>query len=136
MCIRDSFNTFGGNPVACAAALAVLEMMKKDHLMHNAETTGLYFYQELIELAEKYDLISEVRGRGLFLGVELIDPIGKEPATKKTAEIVNLLSKNGTLVGITGPDSNVIKMRPPMTFNKRHVDRTVKNLDETLSSLF
>ena len=130
------FNTFGGNPVACAAALAVLETMKTDHLMQNAETTGLYFHQELIELAEKYDLIAEVRGKGLFLGVELIDPIGKEPATKKTAEIVNLLSKNGILVGITGPDSNVIKMRPPMTFNKRHVDRTVENLDETLSSLF
>ena len=130
------FNTFGGNPVACAAALAVLETMKTDHLMQNAETTGLYFHQELIELAEKYDLIAEVRGKGLFLGVELIDPIGKEPATKKTAEIVNLLSKNGILVGITGPDSNVIKMRPPMTFNKRHVDRAVENLDEILSSLF
>jgi 4-aminobutyrate aminotransferase-like enzyme len=130
------FNTFGGNPVACAAGLAVLEVIKKDRLMEHAKSTGLYFYQELIELAERHDLISEVRGSGLFLGVELIDPIGKEPATKKTAEIVNLLSKNGVLVGKTGPDSNVIKMRPPMTFNKQHADIVVEKLEEILSSLF
>ena len=66
----------------------------------------------------------------------MIDPIGKEPATKKTAEIVNLLSKNGVLVGKTGPDSNVIKMRPPMTFNKQHADIVVEKLEEILSSLF
>jgi len=72
----------------------------------------------------------------LFLGVELIDPIGKEPATMKTAESVDLLSKNGILVGKTGPHSNVIKMRPPMTFNKQHADRVVEKLDEVLSSLF
>ncbi len=130
------FNTFGGNPVACAAGLAVLEVIKKDQLMEHAKSTGLYFYQELIKLAERHDLISEVRGSGLFLGVELIDPIGKEPATKKTAEIVNLLSKNGVLVGKTGPDSNVIKMRPPMTFNKQHADIVVEKLEEILSSLF
>jgi len=130
------FNTFGGNPVACAAGLAVLEVIKKDRLMEHAKSTGLYFYQELIKLAGKYELISDVRGSGLFLGVELIDPIGKERATKKTAEIVNLLSKNGVLVGKTGPDSNVIKMRPPMTFNKQHADIVVEKLEEILSSLF
>tara|TARA_Y100001001_G_scaffold98792_1_gene96590 strand:- start:794 stop:2020 length:1227 start_codon:yes stop_codon:yes gene_type:complete len=130
------FNTFGGNPVACAAGLAVLEIIKKDQLMKHAKSTGLYFYQELIKLAGKYELISDVRGCGLFLGVELIDPIGKEPATMKTAEIVDLLSKNGILVGKTGPHSNVIKMRPPMTFNKQHADRVVEKLDEALSSLF
>ena len=130
------FNTFGGNPVACAAGLAVLEIIKKDQLMKHAKSTGLYFYQELIKLAGKYELISDVRGCGLFFGVELIDPIGKEPATMKTAEIVDLLSKNGILVGKTGPHSNVIKMRPPMTFNKQHADRVVEKLDEALSSLF
>ena len=130
------FNTFGGNPVACAAGLAVLEIIKKDQLMKHAKSTGLYFYQELIKLAGKYELISDVRGCGLFLGVELIDPIGKEPATMKTAESVDLLSKNGILVGKTGPHSNVIKMRPPMTFNKQHADRVVEKLDEVLSSLF
>ena len=130
------FNTFGGNPVACAAGLAVLEIIKKDQLMKHAKSTGLYFYQELIKLAGKYELISDVRGSGLFLGVELIDPIGKERATKKTAEIVNLLSKNGVLVGKTGPDSNVIKMRPPMTFNKQHADIVVEKLEEILSSIF
>ena len=71
----------------------------------------------------------------MFLGVELIDPIEKEPATKKTAEVVDLLSKNGVLVGKTGPDSNVIKIRPPMTFKEQHVDRVVESLDEALSSL-
>ena len=129
------FNTFGGNPVACAAGLAVLEIIKKDQLMKHAKSTGLYFYQELIKLAGKYELISDVRGSGLFLGVELIDPIEKEPATKKTAEVVDLLSKNGVLVGKTGPDSNVIKIRPPMTFKEQHVDRVVESLDEALSSL-
>ena len=129
------FNTFGGNPVACAAGLAVLEVIKKDQLMKHAKSTGLYFYQELIKLAGKYELISDVRGSGLFLGVELIDPIKKEPATKKTAEVVDLLSKNGVLVGKTGPDSNVIKIRPPMTFKEQHADRVVENLDEALSSL-
>ena len=63
------FNTFGGNPVACAAGLAVLEVIKKDQLMKHAKSTGLYFYQELIKLAGKYELISDVRGCGLFLGV-------------------------------------------------------------------
>ena len=129
------FNTFGGNPVACAAGLAVLEVIKKDELMNNAKSTGLYFYQELIKLTGKHELISDVRGSGLFLGVELIDPIEKEPATKKTTEIVDLLSKNGVLVGKTGPDSNVIKIRPPMTFKEQHADRVVECLDEVLSSL-
>ena len=129
------FNTFGGNPVACAAGLAVLEIIKKDQLMKHAKSTGLYFYQELIKLAGKYELISDVRGSGLFLGVELIDPIEKEPATKKTAEVIDLLSKNGVLVGKTGPDSNVIKIRPPMTFKEQHADRVVESLDEALSSL-
>ena len=129
------FNTFGGNPVACAAGLAVLEVIKKDQLMNNAKSTGLYFYQELIKLTGKHELISDVRGSGLFLGVELIDPIEKEPATKKTTEIVDLLSKNGVLVGKTGPDSNLIKIRPPMTFKEQHADRVVECLDEVLSSL-
>ena len=130
------FNTFGGNPVACAAGLAVLEVIKKDQLMKHAKVTGLYFYQELIKLAGKHELISDVRGSGLFLGVELVDPIKKEPATKKTAEVVDLLSKNGVLVGKTGPDSNVIKIRPPVTFKEQHADRVIESLDEALSTLF
>ena len=112
-----------------------MEVIKKDQLMNNAKSTGLYFCQELKKLSGKHELISDVRGSGLFLGVELIDSIKKEPATKKTTEIVDLLSKNGVLVGKTGPYSNVIKIRPPMTFNKEHADRVIECLDEVLSPL-
>jgi len=104
-------------------------------LMDHAKSTGLYFCQELKKLSGKHELISDVRGSGLFLGVELFDPIEKEPATKKTTEIVDLLSKKGVLVGKTGPDSNVIKIRPPMTFKEEHADRVIENLDAVLNSL-
>ena len=85
----EYFNTYGGNPVSCRAAIAVLEVMGKENLMEHARTVGAYLMEKVQALKEQYPMIGDVRGRGLFLGVELVrDPQTREPATKEAREII------------------------------------------------
>jgi 4-aminobutyrate aminotransferase-like enzyme len=126
---RDTgfFSTFGGNPVAAAAGLAVLDVLDKERLVENARTTGDYFIRRLRELAESQSIIRDVRGCGLLIGVEL-------PDRAITKRVVNGLRERGVLIGSEGPLGNVLKLRPPMPFHMEHVEIVIDALTSTLSA--
>ncbi|MCH7534604.1 MAG: aminotransferase class III-fold pyridoxal phosphate-dependent enzyme, partial [Bacteroidetes bacterium] len=132
----DFFSTTGGNPVACAAALAMLQVMEDEKLMQNAEQIGELIISGIKELAKTYSLIGDVRGSGLFIGVELVkDRNTLEPAITETHKLVNLLRNNGVLVGVSGLHDNVLKIRPPMVFNETHVAILLRELENVLRKL-
>ncbi len=107
---RSYFNTFGGNPVSCAAGLAVLDVLEREGLQDNARDTGRYLGRALETLAAKHELVGDLRGSGLFWGVELVrDRATREPAAEAAHAVVNGLRQNGVLVGRTGLHSNVLK---------------------------
>lgn len=119
----EFFSTFGGNPVACAAGLAVLEVLEGEGLMANARDVGAYLKAGLVELAGRFATIGDVRGRGLFLGVELVrDRETLEPAGAEAGYVVNRLRERGVLCGTDGPHHNVLKIRPPLCFSRQDAD--------------
>lgn len=129
----EFFSTTGGNPVACASALAVLDVLEEEDLMAGADRVGAYLSDGIRDLARRFDLIGDVRGSGLFIGVELVeDRITLEPAAESTRAVVDDLREQGVLVGIDGPRDNVIKIRPPMVFNEGHADRLLQSLEKVL----
>ncbi|HEX9093411.1 MAG TPA: aminotransferase class III-fold pyridoxal phosphate-dependent enzyme [Coriobacteriia bacterium] len=133
---REFFSTFGGNPVACAAGLAVLDVLEDEDLPRHAVEVGDHLRAGLRELAERHDVIGDVRGKGLLTGVELVrDRECREPAGGETAGVANATRDRGILVGTTGPDGNVLKIRPPLVFTHEHADRLVSTLDEVLAAL-
>jgi 4-aminobutyrate aminotransferase-like enzyme len=126
------FSTFGGNPVAAAAGLAVLDVLEREQLMANALSTGRYFHDRLQELARSRPGLGEVRGHGLMLGMEVLDPNGA-PSGERTKRIVNGLREHAVLIGSEGPAGNVLKLRPPMCFGIEHADRVLAALAGVLS---
>jgi 4-aminobutyrate aminotransferase-like enzyme/Ser/Thr protein kinase RdoA (MazF antagonist) len=115
----EFFSTFGGNPVACAAGLAVLDVLEEDKLQENALRVGTSWKDALTQLQAKFPVIGDVRGSGLFLGVDLVrDQDTREPATDEAGYIVNRLRECGVLTGTDGPGHNVIKLRPPLVFSE------------------
>ena len=115
----EFFSTYGGNPVACAAGLAVLDVLAEENLQQNAERVGHRLLSGLRLLREKRVLIGDVRGSGLFLGVELVlDRATRDPAPRQAAYIVNRLRECGILTGTDGPHHNVLKLRPPLVFSE------------------
>lgn len=130
------FSTFGGNPVSCVAALAVLDVIEDEKLQARAGRVGSHLRERLVGLATRHDLIGDVRGAGLLLGVELVrDRETREPAGRETHAVVNRMRDNGILLGSTGPHGNVLKVRPPLAFSFEHVELLVGALDETLAAL-
>jgi 4-aminobutyrate aminotransferase-like enzyme len=129
----ELFSTFGGNPVACAAALAVLAVIEDEDLVTNAAKVGSYLRQGLLTLAERHPLIGDVRGDGLLLGVELIDEEGS-PATGNARIVTEAMRERGILLSATGPAGNVLKIRPPLIFQSEHADLLLQALDEVLAS--
>jgi 4-aminobutyrate aminotransferase-like enzyme len=128
------FNTFGGNPVSCAAALATLDVLEEEGLMENARVVGEYARNGLKGLAKKYECIGDVRGSGLFFGAEMVlDRETKEPATEFTLEVANAMRQRGVLINKLGVNYNVLKVRPPMPFAKEQADFLLETLDEVLS---
>ena len=126
----DFFSTFGGNPVACAAGMAVLDVIEREKLMKHAQTVGDYKRKMIRKLMEKHDLIGDVRGVGLLTGVELVrDRITLEPAASEAKRVVNELRNQGVLVGLEGPHGSILKIRPPLVFKKEHADILVDKLD-------
>lgn len=116
----EFFSTFGGNPVACAAGLAVLDVLRDDQLQHNALSVGSTWIQELRALRARFPLLGDVRGSGLFLGLDLVNQREtREPATDRANYVVNRLRDRGILAGTDGPHHNVIKLRPPLIFSNR-----------------
>ena len=129
----ELFSTFGGNPVACAAALAVLAIIEDEGLVANAATVGSYLRQGLLTLAERHPLIGDVRGEGLLLGVELVDEAGG-PAAGHARKVTEAMRERGILLSATGPAGNVLKIRPPLVFQRDHADLLLQALDEILAS--
>ncbi len=129
------FNTFGGNPVSCAAGLAVLDVIEQEDLQQNALITGQYLTDGLTKLAEKYDAIGDIRGSGLFKVVELVtDRESRTPAKDLAATVVNALRSRGILIGSIGLHDNILKLRPPMVFGREHADFFLDVLDGVLGT--
>ena len=124
--IADSFNngmeffsTFGGNPVSCAVGLAVLDVVKDEALQENARAVGDYWISALKNLQQEFPLVGDVRGSGLFLGLDLVvSRETREPAPQQASYVVNRLRESGILAGTDGPHHNVIKLRPPLIFSE------------------
>jgi 4-aminobutyrate aminotransferase-like enzyme len=130
------FNTFGGNPVSAAAALAVLDVIASEGLVESAGRAGAYMMDKLRALQGAYPLIAEIRGAGLFIGVELRHGgMAGPPAPKEAGRIVNLLRENGVLISASGREANVLKIRPPLVFATEHADLLVQGLDDALRAL-
>ncbi|GAA1203846.1 aminotransferase class III-fold pyridoxal phosphate-dependent enzyme [Pseudonocardia alaniniphila] len=129
------FNTFGGNPVSCAIGQSVLDVVVQDGLQARAGEVGTYFLGVLEDLKDRHQLIGDVRGRGLYLGIELVrDRASKEPAVSEALEIAEGLKDRGVIVYPTGALDNVLKIKPPMVFGHEHVDLFAEALDAVLLS--
>ena len=132
----EFFSTFGGNTVSCAIGLSVLDVVHDEQLQSQAQSTGDHLLKGLRELQQRHSLIGDVRGSGLFLGVELVrDRTTLEPATSEACDVVNRLRERDILTGTEGYFDNVIKIRPPMPFNDANADQLVQTLDEELGAL-
>ena len=130
----EYFNSFGGNPVSCAVGHAVLNVIEEEGLQQNAKDVGFYLKSLLNELKEKYSIIGDVRGFGLFLGIELVrDPQSLEPADKEADQIVNSMKEKGILISTDGPDHNVLKIKPPLVFTKDNAIQLVETLNGVLN---
>ncbi|HEY6805721.1 MAG TPA: aminotransferase class III-fold pyridoxal phosphate-dependent enzyme [Pyrinomonadaceae bacterium] len=131
----EFFSTFGGNNVSSAIGLKVLEVVLAEELQTHALKVGTQMLTELRRLMDRHQLIGDVRGSGLFLGVELVrDRETLEPATEEADAIVNLMREDGILLGTDGPLHNVLKIRPPMPFDEGDADVLLKTLDRILTS--
>lgn len=129
------FNTFGGNPVSCAAARAVLDIIEEEQLQERALTTGRYLRAGLRALAERHEILGEVRGSGLFSAVDLVmDRETREPAMAEAARIVNAMRDRGVLLGSSGPFGNVLKIRSPLVFGEPEADFLLERLAAVLSA--
>lgn len=132
----EYFNTFGGNPVSCAVGLAVIDTIERDGLRENAADIGAYLKAGFIELQHRYPVIGDVRGMGLFLGIELVeDRESKVPATATARAICNEARARGVLMGTEGPYDNVLKMRPSMIFSRANADHLLGVLEESFEAV-
>ncbi|MBK8161240.1 MAG: aminotransferase class III-fold pyridoxal phosphate-dependent enzyme [Rhodospirillaceae bacterium] len=132
----EYFNTFGGNPVSCAIGLKVLEILERDSLRANALYLGNDLLKRMGKLMDKHDRIGDVRGRGLMLGIELVeDRRTKTPATAYAGRIVEKCRQLGVLLGTDGPHDNVIKMRPAMVFTAAHADLLMHVLETAFAEV-
>ena len=129
----EYFSTFGGNPVSCAAARAVLAEIRDRELQEHARRVGDGLRRKLGVLAERYPVVGDVRGRGLFLGIELVrDPMTREPFAEACRYLVNRARARGVLLSVDGPDHNVIKIKPPLVFGEDEAALLVETLDTVL----
>ncbi|MEM6936527.1 MAG: aminotransferase class III-fold pyridoxal phosphate-dependent enzyme, partial [Pseudomonadota bacterium] len=127
------FNTFGGNPVSCAAAMAVLEVIEDEGLVANAEVVGRHVLEGFNALKARHELVGDVRGKGLFFGVDLVlDRERKTPAPAETARVVNEMRRRGVIMSSIGEHGNVLKMRPPLPFSTANADQLISTLDDVL----
>jgi len=130
------FNTFGGNPVSCAAAMAVLEEIEDQNLVENADTVGTYARTRLAALAAKHATIGDVRGAGLIFGAEMVtDRETKNPASDLTDRIINDMRHSGVILSKLGRHKNALKIRPPMPFSHDNVDLLCDTLDDVLAAI-
>ena len=129
----EYFNSFGGNPVSCAVGKAVLKAIEDEKLQENALQVCEYLIDQLNDLKQRHNIIGDVRGRGLFLGLELIKDHEKlNPASLEAEKIANDMKDHGILISTDGPDHNVLKIKPPMVFTNDNADQLVNTLNKLL----
>lgn len=128
----EFFSSFGGNSVSCSAAGAMLDVLVGEQLQENAKEVGEYFHASLRELQTSFPLIGDIRGEGLFLGIELVDDQNR-PSARTAQTLTEFLKERFILTGTDGPFNNVIKIKPPLCFNKSDVDHFINILDEGLN---
>ncbi len=132
----EYFNTFGGNPVSCAIGLAVLEVIESESLQQHAHNLGEQFLKGFREMAPRHPLVGDVRGLGLFLGVELVrDHSTLEPADTEASTVIDAMRDRGFLLSTDGPLHNVIKIKPPMVLTAADVATVLENIDEILTEV-
>ncbi|MBX3015170.1 MAG: aminotransferase class III-fold pyridoxal phosphate-dependent enzyme [Caldilineaceae bacterium] len=130
----EYFNTFGGNPVSCAVGMAVLDVIEQEGLQAHALRVGNRLMDGLRALMAQFPLIGDVRGLGLFVGIELVlDQVQKLPAGDQAAYIANRMRDHGILISTDGPDHNVLKLKPPLVFDENDADRLVATLARILA---
>jgi len=132
----EFFSSFGGNPVSCAIASAVLDVIEEEHLQNNAKVVGNYYSSQLRELMNKYPCIGDVRGSGLFIGIEIVQDDTLLPNTQLAAHIKNELRNKHILVSTDGPHENIIKTKPPLCFSKENAKTVVSNIDHILGEYY
>ena len=132
----EYFNSFGGNPVSTAVGMAVLDVIEQEQLQANALETGNYVLQRWREMQQNNELIGDVHGTGLFLGMELVEDRGTiKPATEKAGKLVNLLRDDGILLSTDGPLDNVIKFKPPMVFSRSDADLLCDKMERAFTRI-
>jgi 4-aminobutyrate aminotransferase-like enzyme len=128
--------TFGGNPVSCVAAKAVIDLIEEDDLRTNCEVLGAHFRDRLLELQQRYSIIGDVRGMGLMQALELVkDPKTKEPAPEAANAMLEAARENGLLIGKGGMYNNVLRFSPPMNISKADVDEACRLLDQSFATV-
>jgi 4-aminobutyrate aminotransferase-like enzyme/Ser/Thr protein kinase RdoA (MazF antagonist) len=125
------FNTFGGNPVSCAAGLAVLDVIEVEGLQQNALEVGNRLRERLLELSKDYPFLGDPHGAGLLLGIDILNTDGT-PNSDRARRVMNHMRQNRVLVGTTGPNGNVLKIRPPLVFNHEHAELLLVSLANAL----
>ncbi|MBI90180.1 MAG: aspartate aminotransferase family protein [Candidatus Marinimicrobia bacterium] len=132
----EYFNSFGGNPVSCTIGIAVLEILEEEQLQENAMNVGSKLLSMLSDIKSRYSEIGDVRGKGLFMGIEFIqNKTNLEPDGRIASLVVNEMKNKGILLSTDGPDHNVIKIKPPLVFNDENAHYLAENLDATLSKV-
>ncbi|HEY8845817.1 MAG TPA: aminotransferase class III-fold pyridoxal phosphate-dependent enzyme, partial [Candidatus Limnocylindrales bacterium] len=132
----EYFNTFGGNPVSAAIGLAVLDVIADEGLQENARVVGERLLDSLRGLATRHLAIGDVRGRGLFTGIEFVrDRETREPDAELAENVANAAAERGVLLSTDGPFHNVIKIKPPLVFSAADADRLVETVDAVLAEL-
>ena len=132
----EFFSTFGGNPVSSACGMAVLDVIEEEGLQAHAHDLGNRFMEGLVKLQSRHDLIGDVRGKGLFIGLELVrDRRTLEPAADEASALVNMMKDRGVLLSTDGPLHNVIKIKPPLVISPEDVEMTLRQLDDAFSHL-
>jgi 4-aminobutyrate aminotransferase-like enzyme len=129
------FNTFGGNPVPVAAGAAVLDVLEAEGLPANAAATGAYLKESATQLAAGSPLLGDVRGAGLYLGIDVVDGATGMPSGDLAAAVVNGMREHRVLIGTTGPRGSVLKIRPPLPFGREHADQLTTVLARVLAEL-
>jgi 4-aminobutyrate aminotransferase-like enzyme/Ser/Thr protein kinase RdoA (MazF antagonist) len=130
----EYFNTYGGNPVSCAVGLAVLDVIEAERLSARAREVGTRLKAGLTQLMNTHTVVGDVRGRGLFLGVELVrDRTERTPAIEEADYVIERAKDHGVLLSTDGPDRNVLKVKPPLVFSEEDADRLVSVLDKVLA---
>ncbi|MGB8462682.1 MAG: aspartate aminotransferase family protein [Priestia megaterium] len=126
--------TFGGNPIGCSAALATLEVMREEQLLDNTKKMGAYALEKLHLLKDKHSIIGDIRGLGLMIGIEIVNPHTGEGDGDALFEILDLALEKGVLFYFCGNASEVIRMVPPLTVTKEQIDAGIRMLDEAITS--